>query len=174
MTSFTRKQYPNAVIGARYPNAGIWLVRGTYPNAATWLVRDTYPNVVVWLVRDTYHSIRFKKKKKKKPGKGCSPPLQQWIWVLVHCRWHEQRGLVKSIPARFARDLWMINWRKVEVYHTSVLRKRLHWIVPVRRLSSSLDFFQTSDNLLPLNFLYNLSWFTWDAMDLFRHCLNAV
>ena len=116
----------------------------------------------------------FKKKKKKKPGKGCSPPLQQWIWELVHCRWHEQRGLVKSIPARFARDLWMINWRKVEVYHTSVLRKRLHWIVPVRRLSSSLDFFQTSDNLLPLNFLYNLSWFTWDAMDLFRHCLNAV
>ena len=41
----------NAVIGARYPNAVIWLMRDTYPNAAIWLVRDTYPNAAIWLVR---------------------------------------------------------------------------------------------------------------------------
>ncbi len=62
----------NAVIGARYPNAVIWLVRDTYPkrcdwckiskccvrdtypNAAIWSVWDTYPNAEIWLVRDTY------------------------------------------------------------------------------------------------------------------------
>ena len=52
MTLFTRKQYPNAVIGAIYSNAMIWLVRDTYPNAAIWLMRGTYPNVAIWLVRD--------------------------------------------------------------------------------------------------------------------------
>ena len=76
--SFARKQFPNAVIGAihtlmrktdwcdiptlnavigaRYPNAVIWLVRDTYPYAAIWLVRDKYPNAANWLVRATYHS----------------------------------------------------------------------------------------------------------------------
>ena len=58
MTSFTWKQYPNAVIGAWYANAVIWLVRHTYPYAAIWLVRDTNPNATIWLVRVTYHSTR--------------------------------------------------------------------------------------------------------------------
>ena len=31
MTSFKRNQYPNAVIGARYPNAVIWLVPDSNP-----------------------------------------------------------------------------------------------------------------------------------------------
>ena len=56
ITLFTRNQYRNAVIGARYPNAVIWLVRDTYPNAAIWSVRDTYPNATIWLVRATNHS----------------------------------------------------------------------------------------------------------------------
>ena len=63
----------NAVIGARYPNAVIWLVRDTYPYAAIWLVRDKYPNAANWLVRATYHSKLmllesdfFTKKKLKK------------------------------------------------------------------------------------------------------------
>ena len=49
MKSLARKQYPNAVIGTRYPNAVIWLVRDKNPNAAIWLVRDTctYPNVAI-------------------------------------------------------------------------------------------------------------------------------
>ena len=34
MISFGRKQLPNAVIGARYPNAVIRLVRVTYPKVA--------------------------------------------------------------------------------------------------------------------------------------------
>ena len=58
MTSFTWKQYPNAVIGAWYANAVIWLVRHTHPYAAIWSVRDTYPNATIWLVRATYHSTR--------------------------------------------------------------------------------------------------------------------
>ena len=41
MTSFTRKQYPNTVIGARYPSAVIWLVGDIYPNVTIWLVWDT-------------------------------------------------------------------------------------------------------------------------------------
>ena len=93
--SFARKQFPNAVIGAihtlmrktdwcyiptlnavigaRYPNIVIWLVRDTYQYLALWLVRDKYPNVANWLVRATYHSkltllesYFFTKKKLKK------------------------------------------------------------------------------------------------------------
>ena len=44
ITSFTRKECPNSVIGARYPNVMMWLVRDTWPNAATKLVWDTYQN----------------------------------------------------------------------------------------------------------------------------------
>ena len=58
MTSFARKQYTKAKIGARYSIAVLWLVRDTYPNAAIWLVRDTYPIAAIWLVRATYHSTR--------------------------------------------------------------------------------------------------------------------
>ena len=39
---------PNAVIGARYPNDLIWLVRDTYPYAAIWLVQDT--NIIIFLI----------------------------------------------------------------------------------------------------------------------------
>ena len=38
----------NTVIGARYPNNVIWLVRDTNPYAAIWLVRGTYPNAAIW------------------------------------------------------------------------------------------------------------------------------
>ena len=31
------------MIGARYPNTVIWLMRDTYPYAAIWLMRDIYP-----------------------------------------------------------------------------------------------------------------------------------
>ena len=54
MTSFTRKQYPNAVIGAIYPNAVIWLVWDTYPNAAIWLVRITYLNKVTYANKEFF------------------------------------------------------------------------------------------------------------------------
>ena len=37
----------NTVIGARYPNNVIWLVRDTNPYAAIWLVRGTYPNAAI-------------------------------------------------------------------------------------------------------------------------------
>ena len=47
MTSFTRKKHPNTVIGARYPNTVIWLVRDTYPYAAIWLMRDIYANAAI-------------------------------------------------------------------------------------------------------------------------------
>ena len=59
MTEFARKQYRNAVIGAIYPYAGMWLVRDTYPYAAIWMVRNTYPNAVIWLVQAAYNSTRY-------------------------------------------------------------------------------------------------------------------
>ena len=51
---FARKQYWNAVIGTRYPNAVIWLVQDTYLKAAIWLLWDAYPYVAIWLVLNTY------------------------------------------------------------------------------------------------------------------------
>ena len=75
MTEFARKQYRNAVIGAIYPYAGMWLVRDTYPYAAIWMVRNTYPNAVIWLVRAAYNSTRYiykctKNEFKKERGKA--------------------------------------------------------------------------------------------------------
>ena len=49
--SLARKQYSNAVIGTRYPNTVIWLVRDKKnPNAAIWLVRGTctYSNEAIF------------------------------------------------------------------------------------------------------------------------------
>ena len=65
MTSFARKLWYgrcelhtlNAVIGERYKNAVIWLVRDTYPNAAIWLVRFAYPNTAIWLMQDAYPNV---------------------------------------------------------------------------------------------------------------------
>ena len=100
--SFARKQFPNAVIGAihtlmrktdwcdiptlnavigaRYPNIVIWLVRDTYQYSAIWLVRDKYPNAANWLVRATYHSkltllesYFFNQKKKNSKRKSLTP-----------------------------------------------------------------------------------------------------
>ena len=51
MKSLARKQYLNAVIGTRYPNTVIWLVRDKKnPNAAIWLVRGTctYSNEAIF------------------------------------------------------------------------------------------------------------------------------
>ena len=75
MTEFARKQYRNAVIGAIYPYAGMWLVRDIYPYAAIWMVRNTYPNAVIWLVRAAYNSTRYiykctKNEFKKERGKA--------------------------------------------------------------------------------------------------------
>ena len=53
MISVGRKQFPNAVIGARYPNAVIRLVRVTYPKVAMRLVRDTQMRRSDWCEQHT-------------------------------------------------------------------------------------------------------------------------
>ena len=52
--SFARKQFPNAVIGAIHT-----LMRKTdwcYIPTLNAVIGARYPNIVIWLVRDTYHS----------------------------------------------------------------------------------------------------------------------
>ena len=83
--SLARKQYSNAVIGTRYPNAVIWLVRDKNPNAAIWLVRDTctYPNVTIFSDGGNttlYTDLKFFSYKKKKNSKM---RLRQYFHIIL-------------------------------------------------------------------------------------------
>ena len=56
MTSFMRKQYPNAVMGAWYSNTMIydWCEIHTLIQQSDWWDRDTNLYAAIWWVRDTY------------------------------------------------------------------------------------------------------------------------
>ena len=81
MKSLARKQYSNALIGTRYLNAVIWLVRDKKNhNAAIWLVRDkcTYPNVTIFSDGGNttlYTDLKFFSYKKKKNLKNETPAV---------------------------------------------------------------------------------------------------
>ena len=84
----------NAVIGARYPNAVIWLMRDTYPNAAIWLVRDTYPNAAIWLVRYiTLHAnIEFSFFLQKKVTQKGKLRFYDWLTLITIMLWIKYPG----------------------------------------------------------------------------------
>ena len=80
------------MVGARYSNSMIWLVRDTYPCTAIWLVRDTFPDAAIWLARDVNPNAviwlvwaNFFRKKNRK-GRG--------LFHLGHYRWTQNTNLI--------------------------------------------------------------------------------